>query len=349
MTSDRRRPERPLWESDIRRDVHDEIAFHLEERARELAKAGLTARAARDEARRRFGPVDPVAETCARIDRAMRRERRVSQMWTDLAQDCRYALRSLRRTPAFTAVALATLALGIGANTAMFSVINAVLLRPLPYAASDRLVFIWTSTTAFPRAPLTPARFIDFREGLTSVSEMAGISHLSVNLTGAGDPERIVGSSVSSNFFEILGVPAQLGQAFGSGRVDDGDVVLGHGLWTRRFGADPHIIGRELLINNRPRRVVAVMPASFEWPSITGTGSSNAGGPQLWIPAARHDVPRMPADDPHQNLSNNRGTAYLRALARYLTSSLQGLLVIGTVRSDRSALHDVVDLTLRAL
>jgi putative ABC transport system permease protein len=225
-------------------------------------------------------------------------------------------VRSLVRTPAFTCVALVTLALGIGANTAIFSVIHGVLLKPLPYRDADRLVFVWSSASAFPRAPLTPGRLIDFREQLSSVTDLAGISHIPLNLTGTGEAERLSGSSVSSNFFDVLGVPALLGDPFHGGRADDRDVVLSYGLWTRRFGGDAGIIGREITINATARRVVAVMPADFEWPAITGAGSSNGGAPELWIPAARGDVPRMPRDDPHQDLAANRSAGYLRAVGR---------------------------------
>jgi putative ABC transport system permease protein len=237
-------------------------------------------------------------------------------MLDDLRKDATYAVRSLLRTPAFTLVALVTLALGIGANTAIFSIVHGVMLKPLPYRAADRLVFVWSSASAYPRAPLTPARLVDFREQLTSVSDLAGISHLSFNLTGAGDPERLVGSSVSSNFFELLGVAPLLGQPFTRSRVDDRDVVLSYGLWRGRFASDPRIVGRELRINNVARRVVAVMPPEFEWPAITGAGSTNAAAPQLWVPAARYDIPRMPTDDPHQDLLANRSAGYLRAVGR---------------------------------
>jgi putative ABC transport system permease protein len=237
-------------------------------------------------------------------------------MLNDVTQDAVHALRSLRRTPAFALTALLTLALGIGANTAIFSVINAVLLRPLPFASPDQLVFVWSSTNAFPRAPLTPGRLIDFREQMSNLSAVAGISHLSVNLTGQGDPERISGSSVSSNFFDLLGASPLLGDAFHDGRADEREVVLSYGLWSRRFGSDPHIVGREVVLNGTARRVAAVMPREFEWPGVTSTGSSNAGGPELWIPAARHDVPRTPRDYAGQDLSGDRSTGYLRAVAR---------------------------------
>ena len=237
-------------------------------------------------------------------------------MLHDLRQDLSYALRSLGKSPAFTAVALLTLALGIGANTAIFSVINSVLLRPLPYRDADRVVFVWSSTPAFNRSALTPGRLIDFREQLTAVEGLAGISHLSVNLTGGGDAERLPASSVSSGFFDVLGVAPLIGDTFHRGRADAHDVVLSYGLWTRRFGSDRALVGREISINGRSRRVVAVMPPEFAWPAITGRGSSSASPPELWLPGAGHDIPRTPGDDPNQDLSANRRSGYLRAVGR---------------------------------
>ena len=242
-------------------------------------------------------------------------------MWGDLRQDLKYAVRSLVKSPAFSLVALVTLALGIGANTAIFSVIYAVLLRPLPLHQPNRLVFIWSSTDAFPRSTLTPGRLLDYREQLTSVSAVAGISHLSVNLTGTGDPERLNASSVSSNFFDVLGVAPLLGDPFHGGRSDDRDVVLSYALWNRRFAADRGIVGREITINGLSRRVVAVMPAEFDWPSITARGSSNFGSPELWLPPARHEIPRMPREDANQDLRADRSAGYLRAVARFATAS----------------------------
>jgi putative ABC transport system permease protein len=237
-------------------------------------------------------------------------------MFRSLAQDTRYAVRSLARSPGFTIVATITLALGIGANTAIFSLLNAVLLRPLSYADANGLVFVWSSSSAFPRAALTPGRLIDFRDGLTSLSGLAGISHLSFDLTDGTQAERVSGASVSSNFFDVLGVHALLGDPFHSGRADDRAVVLSYGFWVRRFGGDRAAIGRSLTLNGRERIVVAVMPAEFEWPSITGSGANNANPPQLWVPGALRDVPRMPQDDPFQDLASNRSTGYLRAVGR---------------------------------
>ena len=177
-------------------------------------------------------------------------------------------------------------------------------------------MFIWSSTPAFARAALTPGRLIDFREQLTSVDGLAGISHLSVNLTGGGDPERLPASSVSSGFFDVLGVAAAHRRYVSSRQAEANDVVLSYGLWTRRFGSDRTLVGREITVNGRSRRVAAVMPPEFAWPAITGRGSSSATPPQLWLPGAGHDIPRTPGDDPNQDLSANRRIGYLRAVGR---------------------------------
>jgi putative ABC transport system permease protein len=236
-------------------------------------------------------------------------------MLRDIRQDLIYSVRSLGRTPAFTVVALLTLALGIGANSAIFSVINAVLLKPLPFPEAERLVFLWSASGTQP-VNLVPGRMIDFRERLTSIERLAGIGHLSVNLTGGGDAERLPASSVSSNFFDVLGARALLGEPFHSNRAHPDEVVLSYGLWVRRFASDPGIVGRDITLNGRPRRVTAVMPREFAWPAITSRGSSNATPPELWIPAAANDIPRTPADDPSENLSSDRRIGFLRAVAR---------------------------------
>jgi putative ABC transport system permease protein len=234
-------------------------------------------------------------------------------MWSEMKQDVGYAVRTLAKSGWFAITAILTLALGIGANTAIFSIISGVMLRPQPYRQPDRLVFLWSSGQAFPREALTPGRLVDFREQLTSVSGLAGISQIPLNLTGSGDPERLAGSSVSSSFFDVLGTPALLGDPFHSGRADDRDVVLSYGLWTRRFGSDRSIVGRQIMLNGTARTVVAVMPPEFDWPMVTGNPGHNAG-PELWIPGAPGDIPRTPVDQ--GNLAANRRIGYLRAVAR---------------------------------
>ena len=234
-------------------------------------------------------------------------------MWADLRQDLGYAVRTLFKNGWFAATAVLTLALGIGANTAIFSVINGVLLRPQPYRDAERLAFLWSTSQSSPREPLTPGRLVDFRDQLTTASGIAGISQFSFNLTEDGEPERIAGSSVSSSFFDLLGTPPLLGDVFHSGNADDQAVVLSHGLWTRRFGGDRGIIGRRLVLNGVARTVVAVMPAAFDWPVITGS-PSRLPGPELWIPGTVGDIPRTPVEQP--NLAANRSAGYLRAVVR---------------------------------
>ena len=235
-------------------------------------------------------------------------------MWADLIQDLSYAVRGLRRAPGFTAVAILTLALGIGANTAIFSVVNAAMLRPLPFHDAARLVFLWNRAPDGHPTPLTPARARDFGRQMTSFDSFAAIAHIGLTLTGRGEPELLHGSSVSSTFFDVLGVRALLGDTFHGGRADPSAVVLGHALWVRRFGADPGIIGRTIVLNNRPRMVVAVMRADFKWPFITATPTIDAG-PDVWIPGGPGDLPRADIDE-ERDMTANRTAGYVRLVAR---------------------------------
>jgi putative ABC transport system permease protein len=254
-------------------------------------------------------------------------------MWSDIRQDVKHAVRGLRRAPAFTAIALLTLALGIGANTAIFSVINAALLRPLPFPDAGQLVFLWNTHHNGELEPIGPGRMLDFRAGSTSFSGFAGISHLSFTLTGAGDPERIAGSSVSSSFFDVLGVQPLLGQPFHSNAADPSSVVLTERLWRRRFASDPSIVGRTIVLNGRARHVLAVMPKAFKWPLITARQSAG-DGPELWVPGGPGDVPR-PAVNEDADVTGYRNAGYLRAVAR-----LKPGVEFGQARAEIAAIGD---------
>ena len=306
------KPERRIWR-DSAADADDEISFHLEMRERDLIGRGVPPDAARAEARRRFGSVEHIARQVRSIDDQAARQKKRTGLWTDLRQDVTHALRGLRRAPGFTAVAVLTLALGIGANTAIFSVLNIALLRPLPYPDGDRLVFVFnhhqTGTDN-----LGPGRMLDLRRQTTSFTGFAGISHLSYTLTGSGDPERIPASSVSSNFFDVVGARPLLGEPFHAGTADPSAVVLSHRLWTRRFGADSSIVGRTIVLNGRPRAVVAVMRPDFFWPSIT-TRAGASPGPELWVPPGAGDIPRNAVDE-DRDMTASRNAGYLRAVAR---------------------------------
>jgi len=312
--SERVRRERRIWRPDVEADIDEELAFHLEMRERDYRERGLSPDHARAAAHRRFGDPTTIRTAVRAIDERAARERRRAGMWTDFRQDVAYACRGLRRTPGFTAVAVLTLALGIGANTAIFSVINTVLLRPLPFPDSNRLVFIWNTQNGRPE-PVGPARLRDLVGAATSLESSAAISHLSLTLTGQGDPERISGSSVSSGFFDTLGIRPLLGEPFHKGIADPSAVVLSERLWTRRFGGDRSIVGRTITLNGRARLVVAVMPRTLAWPLITAQPSAADTGPELWIPGGPGDIPR-PAVSEDVDMSGYRNTGYLRAVAR---------------------------------
>jgi putative ABC transport system permease protein len=184
-------------------------------------------------------------------------------------QDIRYALRMLRKSPGFTAVAVLTLALGIGANTAIFSVVNAVLIRPLPYQDADRLVIMSEKTQQGPGFSVAYANFLDWREQNQAFEEVAAFqTGWSFKLTGGGIPERIMGSNVSANFFVALHVRPILGREFQPEEDSPGTspvVILSYGLWQRRFGADPGLIGKALTLNGQNSTVVGILPPGFRF------------------------------------------------------------------------------------
>ena len=210
-----------------------------------------------------------------------------------LRADLRFAARNLQRNPVFAAIAVVTLALGIGANTAIFSVVNAVLLRPLPWAEPDRAVMIWSKWTAFDKTWVASGEVNDYRRRSQTLESVAAWSDGQINLTGDGEPERVAYAQVTANLFDTLGVGAAAGRTFTTLEdVPNGPalVVIGHGLWSRRYGADPSVIGRRILLNGQPFEVVGVMPRDFVLP----TDFENPEPTQLWTP-----LQLDPADTDH--------------------------------------------------
>jgi predicted permease len=186
-------------------------------------------------------------------------------------QDLRYALRVLARQPGVTCVAVLTLALGIGANSAIFSAVNAVLLRPLPYDDPDRLVTVWEKrpTEGVNDNVVSPADFLDWARMNQSFEGMAAMTDTTADLTGSGEPEKLSVGVVSPPFFDILRVRPMLGRTFRAEEAIVGKprgVILGHHLWTTRYGSDPAIVGRTITLNGNPVEVIGVLPASFEFP-----------------------------------------------------------------------------------
>jgi len=235
-------------------ELSTEIHFHLEHQIASNIAAGMPPAEARRAALREFGGVEQLKEEC--------RDMRKTNWLQDLAQDLRYGIRTLRKSPGFTAVAVLTLALGIGANSAIFSLVNSIVLRPLPYSQPQRLVSI---TDSYPEGALAAVR------ASMKTMDVAGYSEgQDLNLTGMGQPERIHGTSVSANFFSLLGVPPELGRVFADGEDQPGKdnlVILNHALWQTKFSGNPNIIGRSVTLEGVERQIIGVMPASFHFGS----------------------------------------------------------------------------------
>jgi putative ABC transport system permease protein len=221
------------------------------------------------------------------------RTRGARTMADTLMQDVRYALRLWRRRPAFAAVAVLTLALGVGANTAMFSIVNAVLLRPLPYPHADRVVNVWARTSAFPRGLLTYLEYEEIRK--SGVVDAIGLFFpQSVNLTGVDEPQRLVGTFASGSFFDVLGLKPERGRFFTEEESAPGTVkpvvVITHQTWQRRFNGDAAAIGATMTLNGVPLTVIGVIAPTFDPDSVPTDGYYL--GADLFIPAAQFPAPR---------------------------------------------------------
>jgi predicted permease len=205
---------------------------------------------------------------------------------TALGHDLRGALRGLRKSPAFAFAALVTLSLGIGATSAIFSVVNAAILAPLPYDTPQRRVMIWSKWTSFSKTWVSSQEVFDYRERARTITDAAFWINTFQNLTGSGEPMRLGVGLVSANVFDVLGARPALGRAFRAG--EDGltpqrIAVLGHDLWVTQFGSDPSIIGRRILLNDIPVEVVGVMPEGFRLPTDFTADASEPTA--LWRPA----------------------------------------------------------------
>lgn len=263
---------------EIRSDVAEEVAFHLDMRTEELVAEGLERGAARRRAEREFGDVAVGHRTMERADVRLNRRRRAVAWSEDVVADVRFAGRDLRRRPGSTVAALLTLALGIGATTALLGMVDHVLLRPLAYAAADDLYSVWGVTSSFDQVQPSYPDFRDWREGTRSVGLAFALGDVFA-VRGPEGTEQVTGSAVSSDFFRVLATPAALGRTFAPDEERDGApvVVLSHGYWQRRFGGDASVVGRDVVLGDVPHTVVGVMPVGFEYPFWS----------ELWLPLAR--------------------------------------------------------------
>lgn len=300
-------------------DIAEELALHLEAVYDEALADGLSEREAEAHALQSYDwrllecelsraeqpfvvrTLKPSWETMAH-KRGLRME--------SFVQDVRFGTRMLVKNPGFTLIAVLTLALGIGANTAIFSVVNTVLFRPLPYKDSEQLVAVWEVLPNVNQAMFSPAEFLDYQAQNQSFAGMAACRLMRFTLTGQGEPEQLDGLIVSANFFSLLGVSPERGRVFQSedGRAGAARVaIVSHDFWQQRFGGDPNLIGRTLTLSDEPVTIVGVMPAGFQ-------DTTQSTQRQIWLNP--HNVvpdwhPNSPVD-----VVSIRNTAFLRVIAR---------------------------------
>lgn len=245
----------------VEEEMDAELRFHLMMRAQENVRNGMTPESAMLDARRRFGRLDSIKDAA--------REIKGGGMLGTLWQDARYGVRMMTKSPVFTAIAVLTLAAGVGANTAIFSVVNAVLLKALPYHNSRRLVLVSGADQSAGPVVLSPAEAQDFASQLTTLEDFAAMQTQSINLTGGAQPERVRGAFVTANFFEVFKLLPTAGRTFTRGEDQPGAervVVVNEGFWRSRLNSDPELADRKVILNGEPYSVVGVVPNSFRHP-----------------------------------------------------------------------------------
>ena len=254
-----------FWGPNVAADIDDELVFHVELRVAELVAEGMPPALARAEAERRLGDVAALKQTCQSIDQERVNLARRREWFGMLWNDARIGVRQFARTPTLAFVAILTLALGLGANTAIFSVVYAVLLRPLPYADADRM-FAVTETRGGFETSVGPGQFTEWVKRNRTFEALAAHNWTMFNLGDGGEPERVVAAWVSSSYFQAQYAPPEFGRYF---RPEEGlpghehVVVLSHGLFHDRFGGDPAIIGKTIRLDDEPYLVVGVAPRDY--------------------------------------------------------------------------------------
>ena len=269
-----------LWKASVADEVDAELAFHVEMRTREYITRGLDPELARAKAIGRFGDLKRVNDTCRRIGEGRERDMRRAEWIHEFLQDARYALRQLARMPGFTVVSALTLAVGIGATTAIFSIVNAVVLRPLPFPDPDRLVRVYSNRRGT-EGSTSAANFVRWRERSRSFSELVPVEYRNFTLlTGDRPAEQVTGLRVSADFFPALGVGMRLGRAFSKEEDQPGRdnvAILNERFWKSRFNGDSSIIGRSVRLNAVEHVVIGVISPAAD----VMTADAN-----VWVPIA---------------------------------------------------------------
>jgi predicted permease len=285
----------------IERDVDTEIQFHLQMRIEDLMRQGQSREDAERTALREYGDTAAARAELASIDQRAARQGAWREWLTSLGQDLRFGLRGLRARPGFSITVLLTLALGIGANAAIFSVVDAVLLRPLPYAQPDRLVHLWEvyDSRVDGRSEASYPDYIDWRQRNKVFADLAGY-HGGGFLLGGAQPAQVGGGKVTTNFFDVLGVRPMIGRSFAPGEDAVGApvvVLLSYGFWQRQFAGDRNVVGKILTLNGANATVIGVLPESFTFARV--------GAAEVWAPLDRP-----------QAMRERRGSHWLNVIAR---------------------------------
>jgi predicted permease len=258
----------------LRADLDDELGFYFDMRTRELVEQGMREADARREATREFGDLEYTKRYCLTEDAMSTRAEQRTDLAAELQQDVAHSWRVLRRAPGFTAVALITIALGVGANTAIFSVVNGLLLRELPYDDAGQLTRIWGTNqeSGATRSQIAAGDFIDLRARQHSFAAVGAFAWGGGTYIGPHDPVQLAGARVDANVFRILGVRPMLGRTFAPGDDSAGvapTVLLGYGAWRRVFGGDSAIVGKTINLSGRTRTVIGVLPPAFFFPTMS--------------------------------------------------------------------------------
>lgn len=272
---------RGLRRLSVRQSVRDEFAFHLEMTVAELVEAGMTPEAAEREARRRFGRLERYRRVCHEISRRERRNRRWRESMTDFGMDLRFAVRRLARSPLFTTVALLTLALGIGANTAVFTLVNGVVLQPLPYHEPEKLVSVSMQRTDGREADaLSYPEYLDVQGQSETLADVGFWTWWTMDITDADEPTSVPSVRVSANVLSVIGAAPAEGRLFRPEEGEEGNdnvAILSHALWQDHYGGEP-LVGHDVEIDGEPHTVVGIMPAGFRFPYVQEYGAG------FWVP-----------------------------------------------------------------
>jgi putative ABC transport system permease protein len=309
-----------LWHVPLDQEVDEELAFHVEMRTRELIERGVDAKTARDMAISRLGDLAHLKRTCVDLGRKRDRDMRLTQWLDEFRNDVKFAVRQLRTSPAFTFIAVVTLALGIGANSAIFALVDATLLRPLPFREPDRLVMVWERTDTLLRGNVAPLNLLDWNDQNRTFEKMAGFipGVGGMVMAGAdGTAETVPRQWVTTGIFDVLGITPVAGRTFvpSDETPQSSAAVISEAFWRSRFGGDPTVIGRRIRLDGMPFTVVGVVPRNAQL----------LGATSIWALIAIPRVPQARAPRFLQVIGRLKSGVTLDAAASDMTAVAEGL------------------------